>query len=453
MTQQSNRTQTDSSNDAEDNSLLSSFHKFFNVSSFFGSNKKNLPAETNEEQKALDKRKVELTAQASAFLDAHALIPFAKMVSKGYQPVAAQQNLFNQEFNTLIKAKDFGKLVAIIETGMPLSCEHYVALMLCPQIQLFCLPFEELDNMIAEVKRVPNETRSHCCTIGQALKHHGNDESYNRHLYDYIHHHVALLGAFFDPGKESTQEKNLFDINQQDIHAFFALSQSIALKGDIHAMFDYMVKPLSITEYSEWIAQLDKVKHYKMNDKQGLSYDNAVSLGQAVESWSSLVDALYSNLNDKFEARFANTIETILDETASVYMEQYLTQKASEESIKNSQHYSVDMLPEQTRHLVKTIREHYDVLNQNFLRLDEMDKHNLKTLVQEKMPKYINDFLSMNEEYRTTMVNAQGKNAQTLLNESMSNILENLKHIEMRLNEDNLKELSVGAKYTKAKMM
>jgi hypothetical protein len=457
MSQQSNETQNDfskSSSETENknNSLLSSFHKFFNVSSFFGNPKdKQTLFEPDEKQQALDNRKAELTVQAGAFLDAHALVPFAKMVAKGYQPDLEQQALFSQNFNALIKNKDFAKLASLVETGMPLKPEHYVALMLSPQIQLFCLPFENLDYVIAEVKRVPNETRSYCCAIGVVLKNYSHDESYNRHLYDYMHHHIALLSAFFEPGKESTQNRHVFNINQQDIDAFFALSQIIAVKGDINAMFDCMVKPLSITEYSEWIAQLDKVKDYQMNTTQGFAYENAVRLERAVESWSSLVEALYNNLNTHFEARFANTIETILDETATVYMDDYLTLKASEESIKNSQHYSIDMLSGNTRDLVQTIRNQYDTLNQNFIKLNEEDQFNLKTLVKDKLPKYINDFLSMKEEYRTTMVNAQGKNAQSLLDESLINISSHLQQIEVRLNENNLKELSVGAKYTQAK--
>lgn len=454
---QKNQTQAQSnSREKHHTSLLSSFQKFFNVSTLFSHNNNNkevLPVEPTEEQKALDNRKTELITQAGAFLEANALIPFAKMIAKGYQPVLEQQALFNQNFNELIKNKDFAKLAALVETGMPLRPEHYVSLMLCPQVQLFCLPFEYLDNMIAEVKLNPNETRSYCCTIGQALKNYGSDESYNRSLFEYVHRHIDLLSAFFEPGKESAQDRNVFDINQQDINSFFALSQSIATKADIGAMFDYMVKPLSITEYSEWIAQLGKIKNYTMNDKQGFAYENPVRvrLRQSVESWSDLVGVLYQNLNTKFEERFANTIETILDETATVYLDDYLTLKASEESIKNSQHYSIDMLSEQTRHLVQTIRSQYDTLNQSFKKLNEEDKFNLKTLVKDKLPKYINDFLSMKEEYRTTMVNAQGKNAQTLLDESLINISEHLQQIEVHLNEDNLKELSVGAKYTQAK--
>jgi hypothetical protein len=84
--------------------------------------------------------------------------------------------------------------------------------------------------------------------------------------------------------------------------------------------------------------------------------------------------------------------------------------------------------------------------------LDVIERHNATRLVQEKLPQYIADFLAMKKEYRTSLVNAQGKNAYELFSQSLANICSHLQQIEMQSNESRLKELSVAARYTEAQL-
>lgn len=110
-----------------------------------------------------------------------------------------------------------------------------------------------------------------------------------------------------------------------------------------------------------------------------------------------------------------------------------------------------ETLPDDLQDKVNNITLLHSMLEKHYVRLDETDQHNLKALVIDKLPRYIADFLLMKKEYRTSLVNVQGKNAHELLMESLGNIETHLQGIEVRANEAQLKELSVAARYTQAK--
>lgn len=444
-----------------DTSLMQGFQRFFKVSGFFNSEQRQVQqAQRQQEMKAQrehDNRKEALAEQADYFLKAQALNSFGKMLAKGYEPTDEQEETFNQVFHAFINEKQFDKIAQLIETGMTLKPEHYASLMLNNKVMYYCLPFESLDKMkqteefnetmYANQYELSPQDKEVFFTIGQALKSHSQDKNYNRRLFKQFMGHIHKIEQFFSHTNE--KGSNRFIIGGESLPAFCMLAGKIQIPSSSISFFDYVVQPLSIKEYSELLEKTNTVKNYTVQTEEGKSKGN---LAVGNEKWSCLINAFHHNLGTYFDSRFSLEIDKILDETESLYMDTYLAKKASEESVKNSQKFTLEMLPVSTKNLVQAIRQQYDALSQELIRLDESDKHDLKALVQEKLPKYINDFLSMKEEYRTTMVNAQGKNAQNLLEESLSNISEHLKNMEVRLNEDNLKELSVGAKYTKAKM-
>lgn len=109
-------------------------------------------------------------------------------------------------------------------------------------------------------------------------------------------------------------------------------------------------------------------------------------------------------------------------------------------------------LPDSLQAQVQAIHLLHNHIEKHYTRIDAIERHNANRLVQERLPQYIADFLLMKKEYRTSLVNTQGKNAQTLLEESLANISTHLQQIEMRANEAQLKELSVAARYTEAQL-
>jgi hypothetical protein len=459
----------ESSQNTHSNTLVKQFQKFFNVSGFFNADQRQVREDMSnaqiQQQKERDNRIEELREQADYFLQAQALSSFAKMMSKGYEPTSAQEDKFNTLFEQSVDEKRYDKIADMIESGMQLKPNHYVYLIFNNKTRTLCLPFSTLDSLLKPEEdnqpgldsprfHISDKDRQIFYVIGKALQACSEDDVYNRRLFKQFMTHINSINTLFS---ESTSKKTqTVNMLQSDLIEFCKLSGKFEVNQSLLNAFDYMAQPLSLKEYSELLEKMNLIKDYRVNtsnlDYNGKESNNFKNLAMGNESWSRLANAFHHRLSTRFEQHFSRDIDRIMDETQNLYMDKFLAQKASEESVKNSQKYSLEMLPSDTRKVVETIRQQYDGLSAQMTRLDQNDLHDLKGLVQEKLPKYINDFLSMKEEYRTTMVNAQGKNAHDLLNESLANIAENLKQIEVRLNEDNLKELSVGAKYTKAKM-
>lgn len=457
--------------DISANSLVEQFQKFFKVGRFntdFTQNQNNEMTQAQKEQQQKHNERLEaLQQQADYFLQAQALSSFAKMVAKGYEATSDQEEKFNTLFEQAVDEKHYDKISSIIEAGMTIKPAHYTYLMLNNKVRTACLPFDKLESLIEPEKTIStgldspdfidfnNKDAHHFYVIGKALRACSEDNVYNRKLFKQFMIHINSIKDLFSENISKKTQK--VDMLQSDLIQFCKLSGKFEINQSLLKAFDYMSQPLSLKEYSELLEKMNVIKDYRVNtsnlDYNGKESNNVKNLAMGNENWSRLANAFHYRLSTNFEQHFSHDIEKIMDETQNLYMDKFLAQKASEESVKNSQKYSLDMLPSDTRNLVQAIRHQYDALSHsgNIERMNEIDTHDLKTLVQEKLPKYINDFLSMKEEYRTTMTNAQGKNAQVLLNEALGNIAENLKNIEVRLNEDNLKELSVGAKYTKAK--
>jgi hypothetical protein len=408
-----------------DKNLSHKFQRFFKLTSVF----RNSSTPVSADNATLIEQKKAIEEQANQILVAKALIPFAKLVSNGYEPTAHQNNLFNQTFSEWVDKDEWSALAELIKCGHSLNASCYCKLMLDCTVQKKCLSFEQKTDT------------SEFMYIQNGLKQASENSEYNITLFKQFRKKMESLNQIF----------NISYLSVDNINDYYKEANILNIEPSFEKVIPFMVQEMPLSEYSKTISWLTSIKNQAI-DASGWNSEFNFKVERINKVWQNICNSLLDYMTHNLEHHFSSQLDTLMSNTQAVYMDSYLAKKAGEESVKNSQSYNMGMLPQNEKNLVENIRLQYETLLPHYAKLNEEDQFNLKTLVQEKLPKYINDFLSMKEEYRTTMVNAQGKNAQALLNESLANISENLQQIDIRLNENNLKELSVGAKYTKAKM-
>ncbi len=76
-------------------------------------------------------------------------------------------------------------------------------------------------------------------------------------------------------------------------------------------------------------------------------------------------------------------------------------------------------------------------------------KYNLNNLWNKRLPEIIGKFLSIDTDYRTSLKNIEGKNAQELMMESLGSIKNNIKQLTLESENKKLNELSVTNRYVK----
>lgn len=72
----------------------------------------------------------------------------------------------------------------------------------------------------------------------------------------------------------------------------------------------------------------------------------------------------------------------------------------------------------------------------------------INNIIEKRVPESLQKYLSMNEEYRETLVNNEDKNALMLMNEVLSNYNQKLMAVIQEINENKLRELSVSQRYS-----
>lgn len=67
----------------------------------------------------------------------------------------------------------------------------------------------------------------------------------------------------------------------------------------------------------------------------------------------------------------------------------------------------------------------------------------LKLLIDKTLPKVIQKYVSIDEEYRETLKNIEGKTPKELFSDALQNIDINVSEIDLKMNEEKVKELSI----------
>jgi hypothetical protein len=410
------------------------------------------------QNKNLSPKEQALEKQAQVFLDSDMIDLFVKMQTNGYAPTVAQTELFEKKLVSKINynySREVLWLEELVNLGYELSPTIYTTLMMNDDFQnnweYFCdrrafinpygsyaryTPEQRLKETLPELEdsKQPN-------LIAQMIELSKKPEYYQPAFDTWIER-FRNIRAYCEPCVKRYNDDNHALINQ----SFKGIAGALHMRAILLAHLD-MGQYIELSNELVQSASKDIFPNVSKNvsDKVGRNMQTINS------SWPANILPFYKMMQEEFKVLYANDIDGILNETKSVFIENYLAQRAAKESLNLAKDYSISQLPQAEQDLLNQIKEQYARLVPHYKSMNEEDKHNLNHLVVDKLPVIINRYLSMNEEYRQTMVNSQGKNAQELLHESLSNIEAHLQKINLNINELNLKELSVSARYTEQK--
>lgn len=395
------------------------------------------------EQQALQK-------QAQSFLDSEMFDLYFKMQKEGYKPSLSQQNQMDKK---LLKRIDEGQrslynctsLSGMIDDGIVLSPAIYTILLtsryFAPDLNgIKC----ELDN---PTKTKPDE-----------IAFYSGYKSLVNHLQELSEkpeYQKALMDKWQEMSQNITQycKKGMKPISDRD--GFHYLIQSCM--GDALAPLhvkNLLYKGKNLDEYMQCIKDLKKLTEKPVFKRENVwfnkSYGNRHRSSLNL-SWKANLEMHYKEMEANVKSIYANRIENTLTETRDTFQENYVqvqTEKTVKEIINNS---DCIQLPGNVQTIIETIQLQYQQIMPHYDEMCEGNKEDIDKLVDKEIPFAVKRYLTMDEEYRQTMVNAQGKNAAELLEQSLTNISEMLGKTILRINEMNLNELSVSARYTKEK--
>lgn len=89
-----------------------------------------------------------------------------------------------------------------------------------------------------------------------------------------------------------------------------------------------------------------------------------------------------------------------------------------------------------------------NIQKQSHTSIENLD--NLQLMVEKRIPEVVSKYLTIDIDYRTSLKNMEGKNAQELMLDSLQNISSIFQEVYKELNQETLHSLSATNKYTKS---
>lgn len=143
---------------------------------------------------------------------------------------------------------------------------------------------------------------------------------------------------------------------------------------------------------------------------------------------------------------FIEEKKNIINEIRLADLNQYCVNKLHQKLDNNL--LSLDnQLPKEAHNMISQITHNYNLLKKSTTNRD-FNHIDLDKIYTEKLPDILNKYISIDPEYRLSLTNIQGKNAEELMIMSLSNVHEVLLDEIKNINKDKLSELSVVQRHT-----
>lgn len=159
---------------------------------------------------------------------------------------------------------------------------------------------------------------------------------------------------------------------------------------------------------------------------------------------SSVLDKFIQNLDLTEKELNSDHMNNLIEKTKRVYLNESIAQKIEQKQKRHN--YDI---PKEANNVLNEIYLIYKKLEHeknNLIVLNE--KHQIKKLIDERVPEILEKYISIDEEYKKSLTNTEGKTPFDLMISSLENILNYFKEINLSLNEEKVKELSVKERYT-----
>lgn len=178
---------------------------------------------------------------------------------------------------------------------------------------------------------------------------------------------------------------------------------------------------------------------------KNISFDNFVKLNEKLQS-QELYSTHYGILNNITNNFYSNDLGNILETTKSNYSHN-LVKNLTIEKIKSENH-KINDLPQNALDLIKNIEDLYNKIQEK--KNQQTDLQQLNIMLEKRIPEILSKFLTIDPSYRTSLKNTEGKNAQELMIEGLSNIYTTFENVYKDINQESIHSLSATTRYTKS---
>lgn len=161
-------------------------------------------------------------------------------------------------------------------------------------------------------------------------------------------------------------------------------------------------------------------------------------------SYQEIKDALKYLLNTYYQDNINDIISNVKEQYNESYIEKTVIQHMKEET----QHITIANLPNEAKEKLKEIHILYRKIHQSNIKPTETELYNVNNLFEKRIPEILKRYLTIDEQYQTTLTNTNGKNAQELMIDSLVNIYSNFNQVWENINSQAVSSLSATNKYT-----
>lgn len=151
-------------------------------------------------------------------------------------------------------------------------------------------------------------------------------------------------------------------------------------------------------------------------------------------------------LKKEYNGHINEIVSSVKDEYGDKYIEKAVIQYIKKET----QYFAIENLPIEAQSIVKEIQALYKKIQHSNIELIETEKYTVNNLFNERVPEILKKYLTIDDQYKTTLTNANGKNAKELMVESLENICSNFEETWKNMNTNAISDLSATNKYTKS---
>lgn len=204
-------------------------------------------------------------------------------------------------------------------------------------------------------------------------------------------------------------------------------------------------KPMVSIKYEKaWLQLRILLDHNRALFLKEIHFENFIEMYSEIQiAYPNNFHNIKETIKESIEECYKKEMRNVLEEVKNEYSTEYIKNITSDNILQS--HTKVNKIPEDAQMLLDDITALYKKMQL----MNKEDHFELTNLFEKRIPEILQKYLTIDESYRTTMVNIDNKNAQDLMIDSLSHIKSNFLEKWERTNEKSLESLSATNRYTR----
>lgn len=415
--------------------------------SIFEKKKVNIvPTVIKKELTELEKKEQEIESHVTGFLNSNLLFMVKKFIDNGYVLSDIQKELWDKSLIKKLNTDGVPYLKELIDRNIEVKKE-----ILIPYLFSFYkksedeinLTFEKYPDIKIYVESLLKEKN-----FGKGVWNYYYNTLASVFNYRYGNYHNKFRNYDKDYGMNfQIQEKRELLLN---LNNAFKGNYSENMYVMLAYFFPHIKTHISLDSFTQSIFLIKRHQDFLVE---------LLSPNSMFQELESSFNELKKTINNQYINTLLNRMEIILDTEFQDEVNELLNQVknlSGKNFIKNivtqniSEKIKMDFvnLPKEAEILINKIKELFEECLLNKDKLSVVSWQKAENIWQKHLPKALESYLSISDDYKTTLKNAAGENAQELMLKSLKNIKEILETYTLEINEENLRDLSANQKHT-----